>query len=379
MSAVSAPLPLYADASALYEEARRQLTVCNSCRYCEGYCETFLALERRPTLADGDIRLIANICHDCRGCFQACMYTPPHEFAIEIPALLSSVRADTNRRYAWPRSLAGLFTRPAVSTLLGALGGLAFVTIAALGTGDASRLARADAAPGSFYRVVPFEVLLWSILALVAFAAAAWFVTGRAFARDARIARPASLADLWATARDALTLRGMSGGGEGCYFPAAERRTDRRRVLHVLVVGGFILANVSTALAAAFQHLLGMPPPYPVISAPVLFGIAGGIATIVGTTGLLALKARASGRLISREMLRTDWTFLIVFDLVSITGMLTLILRETPFMSAMFLLHLATLAALFVTVPYGKFTHVLYRLLALFQHERDLREESASV
>jgi citrate/tricarballylate utilization protein len=64
---------------------------------------------------------------------------------------------------------------------------------------------------------------------------------------------------------------------------------------------------------------------------------------------------------------------------VSITGMLTLILRETPLMSAMFLLHLATLAALFVTVPYGKFTHVLYRLLALFQHERDLREEHASV
>ena len=372
MSAISAaPLPLF-------DDARRQLTVCNSCRYCEGYCETFLALERRPSLADGDIRLIANICHDCRGCFQACMYTPPHEFAIDIPTLLSSVRADTNRRYAWPSTLAGVFTRPAASTLIGALGGLAFVVATAIGAGDASRLSRADAAPGSFYRVVPFEILLWSILAVVAFAAVAWVMTARAFAREARVARPASLADLWGTARDALTLRGMSGGGEGCYFPESERRTDRRRALHVLVVGGFILANISTALAAAFQHLLGMLPPYPVLSPPVLFGIAGGVATIVGTTGLLVLKARASGRLISREMLRTDWTFLIVFDLVSITGMLTLILRETPLMSAMFLLHLATLAALFVTVPYGKFTHVLYRLLALFQHERDLRKERAS-
>lgn len=371
MSAISAaPLPLLA-------EAKRQLTVCNSCRYCEGYCETFLALERRPSLTDGDIRFIANICHDCRGCFQACMYTPPHEFGIDIPALLSSVRAETHRRYAWPRAWAGLFAWPAVSTVLGALGGLAFVGFVALGAGDASRLGRADAAPGAFYRVVPFEVLLWGILALVAFAVVAWLMAARAFARDARLARPASFADLWDTARDAFTLRGMSGGGEGCYFPEAERRTDRRRALHVLVVGGFVVANISTALAAAFQHLLGMLPPYPVLSAPVLFGIAGGIATIVGTTGLLVLKARASGRFISREMLRADWTFLVVFDLVSITGMLTLILRATPFMSAMFLAHLATLAALFVTVPYGKFTHVLYRLLALFQQNTDARRSGS--
>ena len=361
-----APLPLY-------EEARRQLTVCNACRYCEGYCETFLALERRPSLANGDIALIANICHDCRGCYQACMYSPPHEFAIDIPSLLSGVRAETQRRHAWPRRLASLFGAPAVSSMLGALAGLAFLLAVAFGAGDGARLAAADAAPGSFYRIVPFEVLLWSILALVAFAAVAWVMTARSFAREARVARPAGLAEVVAVARDALGLRGMAGGGEGCYFPNEERRTDRRRRLHVLVVGGFVLANVSTALAALSQHVLGSLPPYPVISAPVLFGIAGGVATIVGTTGLIALQARAAGRLISREMLRTDWAFLVVFDLVSVTGMLTLILRETPLMPTMLLLHLATLAALFVTVPWGKFTHVLYRLVALFQHERDER------
>lgn len=143
----------------LMTETRRQLTVCNACRYCEGYCATFLALERRPALTDGDISLIANICHDCRGCYQACMYTPPHEFAIEIPQLLSSVRAETYRHYAWPRRAAALFRTSSASSALGAAIGLVFVTTVALFAGDVSRLLRSDPAPGSFYRVVPFEIM----------------------------------------------------------------------------------------------------------------------------------------------------------------------------------------------------------------------------
>ena len=33
--------------------AARQLTICNSCRYCEGLCAVFPALERRTVFADG--------------------------------------------------------------------------------------------------------------------------------------------------------------------------------------------------------------------------------------------------------------------------------------------------------------------------------------
>src|SRR5436190_18481999 len=251
MSVTSALPAVPMETPGLMAEARRQLTVCNACRYCEGYCETFLAVERRPSLADGDISLIANICHDCRGCYQACMYTPPHEFAIDIPTLLSSIRADTQKRHAWPARLAGLFGAPAMSTVLGGLGGLAFLLAVAFGSGERARLVASDAAPGAFYRIVPFEVLLWGVLALVAFAGLAWVMTARSYARAAGIAGPAGIGDLWALARDTLSLRGMRGGGEGCYFPQPERRTEARRTLHVLVVGGFVLANISTALAGA--------------------------------------------------------------------------------------------------------------------------------
>jgi citrate/tricarballylate utilization protein len=63
-----------------------------------------------------------------------------------------------------------------------------------------------------------------------------------------------------------------------------------------------------------------------------------------------------------------DYAFLSVLFLVALTGMLTLILRDTAALGSMLILHLATIAALFLTMPYGKFVHALYRLLALMQY-----------
>jgi precorrin 3B synthase CobZ len=63
------------------EEARRQIEICNACRYCEGYCDVFPAMTRQRAFSDGDITQLANLCHNCRGCYYACQYTEPHEFA----------------------------------------------------------------------------------------------------------------------------------------------------------------------------------------------------------------------------------------------------------------------------------------------------------
>src|ERR1700683_4937882 len=91
----------------LFAEAQRQLNICNSCRYCEGYCAVFPALERRTVLEIGDITQLASLCHDCRACYHACMYAPPHEFAVDPPTVLTAVRLASYRHYlppaAWPR------------------------------------------------------------------------------------------------------------------------------------------------------------------------------------------------------------------------------------------------------------------------------------
>ena len=95
----------------LHEEARRLMTICNACRYCEGFCGVFPAMMREKTFANSDLDYLANLCHGCNGCYYACQYAPPHEFAVNIPQAFARLRADTYRRYTWPGFLAGLFQK----------------------------------------------------------------------------------------------------------------------------------------------------------------------------------------------------------------------------------------------------------------------------
>ena len=53
------------------KEAGRQLVICTACRYCEGFCAVFPAMERRRSFAPADLTYLANLCFDCRGCFYA--------------------------------------------------------------------------------------------------------------------------------------------------------------------------------------------------------------------------------------------------------------------------------------------------------------------
>ena len=89
-------------------EARRAMEVCNACRYCEGFCAVFPAMERRRAFSDADLDYLANLCHGCRGCFHACQYAPPHPFGINVPRSFAELRLDSYARYAWPKPLAAL-------------------------------------------------------------------------------------------------------------------------------------------------------------------------------------------------------------------------------------------------------------------------------
>jgi citrate/tricarballylate utilization protein len=174
---------------------------------------------------------------------------------------------------------------------------------------------------------------------------------------------------LWiATMRDVAVLRHLGGGGGGCYHPDPERPSRARRVLHQLVLAGFLLAFAATLVAAVEQDFLGLPAPYPVLSAPVLLGTAGGLGLVAGASGLLWLRARvpagAPAPAVGRAL---DMTFLLMIQAVAGTGLLLLGLRETPAMGTLLVVHLAAVTGLFVTAPYGKLTHAPLRLAALLQ------------
>ena len=62
-----------------------------------------------------------------------------------------------------------------------------------------------------------------------------------------------------------------------------------------------------------------------------------------------------------------DVSFLFLLFLTSLTGLALLVLRHQPVMALLLIVHLSAVLALFVTLPYGKFVHGLYRTAALIK------------
>ncbi|OGK87941.1 MAG: hypothetical protein A2X52_22825 [Candidatus Rokubacteria bacterium GWC2_70_16] len=352
----------------LVQEAARQMVICNACRYCEGYCAVFPAMELRRAFAAPDLTYLANLCFDCRDCYYACQYAPPHEFAVNVPRVFAELRADTYRDYSWPRLLAGLYRRSGLAGGLISAASVAAVLFLVLVLRGPGVLLSAHVGPGAFYRVVPYAAMVLPAVAISLFGLAALLGGAARFWRDTGGSLREMLdgrALLRATA-DAFTLRYLGGGGAGCNYPD-EGFSQARRWLHHLVFYGFLLDLAATTVAAGYDHLLGWPAPYPLLSAPVILGTLGGIMLVAGTVGLLVLKWRSDPAPAERRMVAMDVAFLLVLLLTSVTGLLLLALRETGAMGVLLAIHLGMVAALFVTLPYGKFAHLVYRYAALIR------------
>jgi citrate/tricarballylate utilization protein len=332
-------------------EGERLMTICNACRYCEGYCAVFPAMERRLTFTPGDLRYLANLCHNCAECYYACQYAPPHEFAVNVPQVFAQIRADSYRQYAWPSPLAKLFGR-----------GKVVLWIAGLIVLGAS--IRNLAGP-VFYDVIPHERMVAIFLAVSLLILTVHLAGFARFWRDAgeslaRFFRPAALAK---AARDVLALANLSSGGAGCTYPD-EHHSQARRIFHHFTFYGFLLCFASTTVAA-IDHMLGFAAPHPYGSAPVILGTLGGIGLLIGPAGFYFLKRQRDPAIGDAAQDSGDKSFLGLLLLTSVTGLALLVLRETAAMGALLVVHLAVVLLLFLTLPYGKFVHGIYRSAAL--------------
>ena len=61
----------------------------------------------------------------------------------------------------------------------------------------------------------------------------------------------------------------------------------------------------------------------------------------------------------------------------SVSGLALLALRTTAAMPSLLTLHLAVVLALFLTLPYGKFAHAVFRAAALLFDAIEKRQPSA--
>jgi citrate/tricarballylate utilization protein len=354
--------------SNLLAEAERQMTICNACRYCEGYCAVFPAMELRREFQDGDLIYLANLCFECRDCYYACQFAPPHEFAVNVPQIFAEIRAETYEQYSWPGSIGKLYRRNGLAIgLITVLSTIVIILLLLAFRHDA--LFATHVGEGAFYRVVPYAAMVIPALLISAYGLVAFAHGAYRFWRETNSSL-AALIDVRAfmtATKDAFGLRYLKGGGVGCNYPD-ERFSQVRRWMHHLVFYGFLLDLASTTVAAIYHHVLGRHAPYPYFSAPVLLGTIGGILLVIGTCGLLYLKWRSDKDPTAARMLTMDVAFLVVLGLTSATGLLLLMLRATPVMGILLAIHLGFVMGLFLTLPYGKFAHVVYRYAALIRN-----------
>lgn len=343
-------------------EARRQIEICNACRYCEGYCAVFPSAFAQREFADGDITQLASLCHNCRGCYYACQYTEPHEFALNLPRALAEVRIENWERFAWPGGFARLFQRSGSALALALVLGIAalFWALTAL----------APASGEGFYAYLSHTamVAIFAPAFLLPLAAIAiglkryWAEVG-----GTRIRR----AQLKSAFADAGTMRNLSGGtAGGCNFEKGDRYSQARRHAHQAVFWGFLLCFASTSSGTVLHYVFDIHAPYGLLSLPKLLGLPGGLLLTVGAIALIVLKFKADAHLGASEVWDGEVAFVALLGLTGLTGLLLYAAAGTALVAPLLALHLGTVLAFFLTTPYSKMVHGFYRFAALLRHHQ---------
>jgi citrate/tricarballylate utilization protein len=355
-------------------EVQRQMTICNACRYCEGFCAVFPAMTRRLEFAQADIHYLANLCHNCGACLSACQYAAPHEFAVNVPKAMAKVRLETYAEYAWPKPLGKLYQRNGLTLALATGAGLTlFLCLVLLVMGNLF-----TAMPGgNFYGIFPHNTLALMFGAVFGFAVLALAIGAQRFWREVTPSEVSgsirTSAALEATANVAQ-LKYLDGGhGQGCNNED-DRFTLWRRRFHHLTFYGFMLCFAATGVATLYHFLLNRHAPYPILSLPVMLGIAGGIGLLIGPAGLLWLNLRRNPEQGDAHQEPMDRGFIALLLALSISGLALLGFRETAALGLLLALHLGFVMAFFLTMPYSKFAHGIFRSAALLKFSIEKRQ-----
>jgi len=351
-------------------EAARILQICNACRYCEGFCAVFPAMTRRLEFNKADINYMANLCHNCGACLHACQYAPPHDFQVNVPQTMAKVRAETYQEFAWPRPLGALYKRNGLTVSLALAAGLAlFMVMVVAMTGSF----RHEPLAGNFYAIFPHNLLVVMFGSVFLFAVLALGIGVTRFWRQSVPGRRTAAAVTEAAA-NVLTLKYLDGGHEKGCNNEDDEFTQRRRVFHHFTFYGFMLCFAATSVATIYHYVFGWAAPYAYTSLPVILGTVGGIGLLIGPAGLFWLNLRRHPQHGDQAQRPMDLGFIALLFFISLTGLLLLAFRDTTWMAVLLAVHLGTVMALFLTMPYGKFAHGIFRSAALLKWNVEKRQ-----
>ena len=358
------------------KEVARQLQICNGCRYCEGFCAVFPAMTRRLEFGKADIHYLANLCHNCGACLHACQYAPPHEFAINVPKSMATVRGQTYADYAWPQALGVLYKNNGLTVSMALALSLSLFLILAI---QSNGTLWGGPVENGFYAIFPHNLMvsmfapifLWSVLALALGVIKFWREV-----TPATSGAPLSTSAAAEAAQDALQLKYLGGGhGDGCNNEDDAFTLARKR-MHHLTFYGFMLCFAATSVATVYHYAFDWPAPYDFFSLPKILGTVGGIALTVGTLGLWRLNLARDPQHGDAQQRPMDRGFIALLFFISVTGLALMLSKNTAAMPVLLAVHLGMVMALFLTLPYGKFAHGIFRTAALLRFAVEKRQPS---
>jgi polyribonucleotide nucleotidyltransferase len=132
-----------------------------------------------------------------------------------------------------------------------------------------------------------------------------------------------------------------------------------------------ILKFMSTILPAHRSKLSPYAPQIEMLKIP-----QDKIGLLIGPAGLLYLNYKrdsAHGDVNQKPM---DRAFILLLWLISASGLGLLAYRDTSWMSIWLAVHLGFVMSFFLTMPYGKFAHGIYRTAALLKNAIEKRQKS---
>ena len=226
---------------------------------------------------------------------------------------------------------------------------------------------------GDFYAIFPHNLLVAMFGTVFMLAVLALGVSVVRFWRQS-VPGPHQGEAIVEAAANVLTLKYMDGGhGKGCNNEDDAYTLWRRR-FHHFTFYGFLLCFAATSVATIYHYVFGWAAPYAYTSLPVVLGTVGGIGLLIGPAGLFWMNLRRHplhGDMAQRPV---DLGFIALLFFISLTGLVLLAFRDTAWMGVLLAIHLGTVMALFLTMPYGKFAHGIYRTAALLKWNIEKRQ-----
>ena len=299
------------------------------------------------------------LCHQCGACTTYCPRSA------KPSDVMAALRDYSITHYAVPRFMGRALNEPKFLPLLFAIPVVIFTAILAW-LGNLFSLPEGTIVFSKFLPIVYIEVVFVAALSLSVLGAVLggiryWGAMSQQAKRNGR-----SAAALLPTLLGILKHRKFKECGEE---PVLARPTHKEHLYksHLLVFYGFLGLVVTTTAVGIGIYAFGYLTPWPLWHPVKILGNVSGVA-VIAAVAVFAYR-RAVDKEKAGKSTYSDWLFLVILVLTTLTGFMTELLRlggARELAYPTYFIHLVFIFFLLVYFPYSKFAHLVYRAVAMW-------------